>query len=86
MAPIDADDVWHPTKIERQIERIVRRPNVGLVSVWSRKIDEQDIIIGSQLPLAVSGDVYVLMLLVNFIGTGSAPLIRREVLEEGRWL
>src|SRR5215216_2413239 len=39
IAPVDADDLWHPTKIEKQMA-VVRRcsARVGLVYCWARAI------------------------------------------------
>ena len=40
VAPLDADDVWRPTKIERQLKRILGNSNVGMVYCWSLR-DQQ---------------------------------------------
>src|SRR5215211_6980478 len=29
IAPLDADDIWHPTKIEKQVRVLRNNPNVG---------------------------------------------------------
>jgi glycosyltransferase involved in cell wall biosynthesis len=43
IAPIDADDLWHPDKIKKQMA-VMRDggDQVGLVYCWSRAIDERD--------------------------------------------
>src|SRR5262249_883170 len=43
IAPLDADDLWHPQKIARQVEIMRASPaTVGLVYCWSVEIDEDD--------------------------------------------
>src|SRR3954449_3573195 len=46
IAPIDADDIWHPDKLTRQLA-VMRAgsPKLGFVYCWSRGIDEQDRVI-----------------------------------------
>src|SRR5688572_14797440 len=42
VAPIDADDVWHPTKIEKQVDVAVRADDrLGFVYSFFRRIDAQ---------------------------------------------
>ena len=39
IAPLDADDLWHPQKIERQLETFAASPpGVGLVYCWYASI------------------------------------------------
>ena len=46
IAPLDADDLWHPEKIARQVGLMQSSsPKVGLVYCWSIKIDEDDFLI-----------------------------------------
>jgi hypothetical protein len=81
VAPIDADDVWHPTKLEKQFDRMIRDENVGLVYAWYRLIDVDDNVYRSQFTVRATGRVFPLMIQTNFIGNGSSPLIRRQLLE-----
>jgi len=86
IAPLDADDIWHPEKIARQVDRLSKdETEAGLVYSWSVDIDEQSRIISCYAE-DHEGDVYVPLVLANFIGNSSAPLMRREVVEEiGGW-
>jgi glycosyltransferase involved in cell wall biosynthesis len=89
IAPIDADDIWYPQKIEKQVECFLKsEENVGLVynlSVW---IDEEDRIIGKYEPnyylnyFNVEGNAYPALLYTNIVGNGSVPLIRRTCFEK----
>ncbi|MGF7213252.1 glycosyltransferase involved in cell wall biosynthesis [Skermanella aerolata] len=82
IAPLDADDLWHPEKIARQVE-VMRRggARVGLVYAWSSIIDEDDRVI-HQAAVADSfrGPVYPHLAHSNFLSNSSVPLIRRECL------
>jgi glycosyltransferase involved in cell wall biosynthesis len=82
VAFLDADDLWHPEKIERQLRRLEERPEAGLVWCWSIGIDENDAIMPQRVsPAHFEGDVFAAMLFQNFIGNASAPLVRRECLD-----
>lgn len=85
IAFVDADDLWAPTKIERQVEAIQsggRR--VGLVYCWSAWIDGQSSITNLGRRVYWAGDVLEEILVDNFVGNGSSALIRREALVSAR--
>ncbi|HEY9847722.1 MAG TPA: glycosyltransferase family 2 protein [Candidatus Caenarcaniphilales bacterium] len=86
IAPIDADDIWHPQKIEKQVQCLSQAgPSVGLVYAWSVHIDEQNFISGGAAPRSLSGlvgAVYPTLVYRNFVGNASAPLIRRTCFEQ----
>jgi len=85
VAPLDADDLWHPRKLELQLKRFQERPDAGLVYNWLRLIDEDDrVIVGSASDL-IEGWALHRHLLRNFISNGSTPLIRREWLDDVRY-
>src|SRR4051812_9104737 len=39
IAPIDADDLWHPTYLEKQTDNISANSGIGYVYAWSRYLD-----------------------------------------------
>ena len=79
IAPVDADDVWQPTKIERQIEAALNAPEMpGFVYCWFHVIDEADQVIGSSEAYHVRGHAVDPLLYFNFVGNGSSLLIRRD--------
>jgi Glycosyl transferase family 2 len=91
IAPLDADDLWHPEKIARQVGLMQSSsPNVGLVYCLSLHIDEYDFLLGlppvaGRLPVATSapqGRVIAELTLSNFIGNSSSPLIKRSCIDE----
>jgi glycosyltransferase involved in cell wall biosynthesis len=84
VAPIDADDIWHPHKIEKQIAVIENGGDrIGLVYCYSKNIDEHDIVTPQNGQQGEArGSVYAPLVLSNFVGNGSSPLIRRTCLQE----
>lgn len=81
VAPIDADDLWHPAKVERQMEAALGTlPAPALIYCFSRMIDEAGRVIGSMEPLAMDGLALFRFAWRNPVGNGSAPLVRRDAL------
>ncbi|PDT14649.1 glycosyl transferase [Rhizobium sp. J15] len=85
VAPIDADDLWHPRKIELQVQAVGKFPmGRGVAYNWYAAIDGSDVIFGHSRPVIHEGDVFEAMVRENFIGNGSTPLMpRAEVLACG---
>jgi len=85
IAPVDADDLWHPAKIERQIAAMMAGGGeVGLVYTWYALIDEKSQITSSNPGPVDEGDVLQRMCRGNLIGNGSSPLmLRQAILEAG---
>jgi glycosyltransferase involved in cell wall biosynthesis len=78
LAFLDADDVWEPTKIERQMELFFERPELGLVYCSLRLVDAE----GHHLGRAPAADPSVVLrnVLLNtppFVGLGSTGLVPR---------
>ncbi len=83
IAPIDADDLWHPEKIRKQMAVMRDRGDrVGLVYCWSRAIDEQDRVLWDVTPCNLRGSVYAALIIRNFLSSG-APLVRKCCADAG---
>jgi glycosyltransferase involved in cell wall biosynthesis len=83
IAPIDADDIWYPQNIEKQVECMLASPeSVGLVYAWSVDIDEQDVPTGGCRKSWEEGDVRLILATKNFVGHASATLIRRACFDQ----
>ncbi len=81
IAFLDADDLWAPTKIERQIRALqAGGERVGLVYCWSSRINSQSAITGVWEGARVEGRVLEQILEGNFVGNGSSALVRRQAL------
>ena len=85
VAPIDADDLWHPRKIELQLQALQRFSEGRAVAYnWFAAIDGNGVVSGHSRPVTEEGDVFSLLVRENFIANGSTPLMpRAEVLACG---
>jgi glycosyltransferase involved in cell wall biosynthesis len=88
IAPLDADDLWHADKLARQLRCLeAAEPSTVLVYSWSVDIDERSVVTARRLDLdRFEGDSYAALVLTNFIGNASVPLVRRDaLLSIGGW-
>jgi glycosyltransferase involved in cell wall biosynthesis len=84
IAPLDADDLWHPKKLAQQVATMqASSPKVGVIYCWSVEIDEDDFIIPPiRVGSTAEGDVIAEVVAnVGIMDSGSIPLIRRSYLE-----
>lgn len=82
IAPLDADDVWLPKKLEVQMGLMEPGdPAVGLVYCWSHRIDSSGRFMGFSHPYQAEGDIRHLLVMRHFIGNASVPLIRTAALQ-----
>jgi glycosyltransferase involved in cell wall biosynthesis len=83
IASIDADDIWYPQKIEKQVHCMLHAdPNIGLVYAWSVHIDERGLLTGGYNASHIEGDAFGALIVTNFISNSSSPLIRRVCFEK----
>lgn len=79
VAPIDADDIWHPMKLQRQLALMKARPEVALTFTAYWSIDEagKRRSIRPRKPPLNAG--FAQLCRKNFIGNGSSAMFRRSV-------
>jgi GT2 family glycosyltransferase len=83
VAPLDADDLWDPTKLERQVRTMMAAgDDTGLVYCWWVWIDIHGTVLDRSPRWRLEGEVAEPLLQVNFTGSASVPLYRRRCLEE----
>ena len=82
VAFLDADDVWQPTKLAKQVALAEADPRVGLVDTWISYIDAAGKPLGKVMTQHVEGEVWAQMLEYNLVRCGSTPLVRRRLFEE----
>lgn len=82
IAPLDADDIWDPTKIARQVARLEQAGvNAGMAYCGWAWMDEDGRVLDRSPHWTVEGDVLHQLVEVNFTGSASVPLFRRACLE-----
>lgn len=86
VSPIDADDIWYPQKLEKQVRCIEDADQtVGLVYAWSVYLNEAGEIIGRYIAdqgyAFAEGTVFNSLLYFNFLDNASTTLFRRSCLD-----
>jgi hypothetical protein len=79
VAPIDADDLWHPNYLQKQLAVLRRDPELSLVYSNFRLIDTSSSVIKTPPRSTVRGWVYLRHLAHNIVGNGSAIMFRRDL-------
>jgi glycosyltransferase involved in cell wall biosynthesis len=85
IAFLDADDIWHAEKIEKQLEKFAADGEIGLVHCGMREFDSET---GETLRLhaeGMGGDVADELLLwerTAIIGCGTAVMVSRKAFDE----
>ncbi len=79
VAPLDADDLWHPKRLELHLQAFDESPGVALVYSPSVLIDDRDRIITSSIYVDIQGNVFEPHLCFNFIGNGSSITVRTKI-------
>jgi glycosyltransferase involved in cell wall biosynthesis len=83
IALLDADDIWQPTKLQKQVRYLEENPSIGLVDTWTVLINQQGQSTGKIVVSYAEGDD-VWKQLVQFkpvCPCDSTPLIRRRCFE-----
>lgn len=78
---IDADDLWTPDKLELQIMALQQHSEAGVAYSWTAFIDEEGKILYASKSLYFEGDVYLKLLVRNFISSGSNILARKQFIK-----
>ena len=81
IAILDADDLWEPTKLQKQVLALESAPDVGIVYTWTALVDENGELTGRYYKRHEEGDVWNTLVEFNLVGCGSVPMIRKSCLE-----
>ncbi|KYC39425.1 glycosyl transferase family A [Scytonema hofmannii PCC 7110] len=77
---LDADDLWTQNKLELQLQALQKNKDAMVAYSWTDYIDENSNFLLSGTHITENGNVYEKLLVINFLESGSNPLIRREAL------
>lgn len=79
IAPVDADDIWAPTKIERQVAAMRANPQATLCYTWWACIDRRGRVTGYGGRHTAHGRRALEdMCRTNLVGNGSGALMRKD--------
>ncbi len=83
IAPLDADDLWDPRKLELQVTKMEQAgPSMGFAYCRYAAVSAAGQTVGLAPAWHAEGNLYHALLFSNFTGHASTPLIRRACLEE----
>lgn len=82
IAPIDADDLWHPDYLARTCAGLESNPDGGFAFARHHLIDEAGNVLRPAMAFPESAGSFGGMLLVNAVGNGSSAVFRRTAIEE----
>ncbi|MDJ0508850.1 MAG: glycosyltransferase family A protein [Crocosphaera sp.] len=82
IAFLDADDLWEPTKIEKQVKLLDNNPKVGLIYTGVAIIDSDGIRTGRIFQEDFEGYIWKELTQKNFVGCGSVAMVRKECFEQ----
>ncbi len=81
IAFLDADDLWEPTKLEKQVGCLEANPSVGLVYTWTALIDQFGQPTRRVWTSHIEGNVWEHIVVDDMISNGSSPMVRRRCFE-----
>ncbi|QFU23415.1 glycosyltransferase [Shewanella eurypsychrophilus] len=85
IAFIDSDDMWHPDKLRLHVAHLAQSPKVGISFSRSSFMDHKGKLIHFYQMPQLKGITAAHLLCRNPVGNGSAPVIRRETLNDIRF-
>jgi glycosyltransferase involved in cell wall biosynthesis len=83
LAFIDADDLWAPDKIEKQLRAFDDAPpSAALIYTWYARINASSCIVEASERPVFEGNVLGRLCRGNFVGNGSSIVVKRDAFEE----
>jgi len=81
VARLDADDLWHPTKLEKQVALLAADSALALAYSFVRYVDGSGHIVHDAAPQNLTGRALCQCLYDGIVGGGSSVVFRRSLLE-----
>jgi glycosyltransferase involved in cell wall biosynthesis len=82
LALLDHDDLWDPTKLEKQVRLLEQRPEVGMVITDVAHVDRKGRPMGIVGPGYNPSETFARLFVQGYVPTPSAAMIRRSVLQK----
>ncbi|WP_199464366.1 glycosyltransferase family 2 protein [Acaryochloris thomasi] len=82
IAFLDADDLWHPSKLKKQVQELDNNASAGLVYSWVSYIDDQGRSTGKCLRNSETGMIWDTLIQHNIVECGSVAMVRRECFDQ----
>jgi glycosyltransferase involved in cell wall biosynthesis len=79
VALLDHDDLWHPTKLTKQVGILERQLNVGMVVTDVAQLNREGRPTGAVMPGYYPCDTFARLFVKGYVPTPSASLIRRSI-------
>lgn len=80
IAPIDADDLWHPEFLAETVPALEGDPEAPFAFAYSFRMDERDYIVPYVLRRRPPRHDFIGLLSLNSVGCGSAGVYRRDLM------
>jgi glycosyltransferase involved in cell wall biosynthesis len=81
IALLDHDDLWHPTKLERQVAVLTQRPGVGLVITGVTHVHADGRPTGDIAGAYNPGDPFYRIFVKGYVPTPSSAMFRRSAFD-----
>jgi glycosyltransferase involved in cell wall biosynthesis len=81
VARLDSDDLWHPTKLEKQVALLAADSTVALAYTFVRYVDGSGRIVRDAAPQRLARHALSQCLYNGIVGGGSSVVFRRSVLD-----
>ena len=78
---LDADDLWEPTKLEKQVYCLNSNPEIGIVYTWTLLVDEVEAPMDIKYNSIHEGNVWQQILVEDIVCSGSSAMVRRGCFE-----
>lgn len=86
IARLDGDDLWHPSKLQAQVEYAICHPDAAFIYTFARYIDSESRVIRDGPRQAFPRWALCRGMCESIVGGGSSALIKRSAVQEaGGW-